>query len=89
MYITDKKTKQCICSYIRHRYGVNIESNRVYIFFTHYPAFDWEDHYSIRNYPGYNVGLYPENIISKEIDRWGIILSRKDKINKIRENGSK
>ena len=88
MYITDKETKQCICSYIRHRYGAGIELNRIYVFRYDY---DWnrgKDEYLIHKYKGSDIQSFPESIPVKEVDMWGIILSRKEKINKIRENGS-
>ena len=89
MYITDKKTKQCVASYIRHRYGAGVESNRIYVFKYNY---DWDvsrSEYSVTKYKDYICNPFPERIPAKEIDNWGMILSRKEKIEKIRKNGSK
>lgn len=86
MYITDKKIKQNVASYIRHRYGVSIESNRIYVFKYDY---EWDinrNEYSISKYKECVCDPFPDRIPAKEIDRWGIILSRKDKINKIRSD---
>ena len=89
MYIIDKKTKQCVTSYIRYKYGANLEINRIYVFKYDY---EWDvnkNEYVINKYKGYESNSFPERIPAKEIDIWGIILSRKEKIDKIRNNGSK
>ena len=89
MYVTDKKTKQYVASYIRHRYGVDIESNRIYIFKYDYGWDINRSEYTITKYKGYVSSSFPDRIPMKEINRWGVILSRKEKIQKIRINGSK
>lgn len=89
MYITDKKIKQCLISFIRHRYGISVEINRVYVFrYENYNGVG-RDIYSVSKYPGYVCEPIPYNIPADEVDRWGMILSRKEKIEKIRENGNK
>ena len=89
MYITDKKIKQCICSYIRHKYGVDVNPQRIYVFKNEYNWGDFRCEYTISKYKGYNIEQIPEIIPSKEIDQWGMILSRKEKIEKIQKNGNK
>jgi hypothetical protein len=90
MYITDLKTKQQVVSYIRHKYGANIVTNRIYVF-----RYDYHWHpstpneYTVQAYKGYECSPFPERIPVVEVEKWGIILSRKDKIEKIRKNGNR
>jgi hypothetical protein len=89
MYVTDKKVKQWITSYLRYKYDVSIEPNRIYVFKNDY---NWDisrNEYVIHKYKSYVSNPFPERIPSKEVDDWGMILSRKEKIEKIRNNGSK
>ena len=86
MYITDRKTKQCVASYIKHTYDVNLELNRIYVFkFDYYYTDQPCNEYTIRKYNGYISRPFPEAISGVEIDKWGMVLSRKDKIEKIRK----
>lgn len=87
MYIIDKKIKQYVCSYIRHRYGVSLIPNRIYVFKYNYLGIIYPI-YTITKYKDYITDSFPDNIDANEVDKWGIVLSRKEKINKIRKNGS-
>lgn len=90
MYVTDNKTKLYLCSYIRHRYGVDVNHQRIYVFKDEYKgAVINRSEYTIRNYKGYYPGNVPDIIPSEEVDKWGVILSRKEKIEKIKGNGDK
>jgi hypothetical protein len=89
MYVTDKKVKQWITSYLRYKYDVNIEPNRIYVFKNDYSWDMNRNEYVIRKYQSCVSNPFPESIPSKEVDDWGMILSRKEKIEKIRDNGSK
>ena len=85
MYITDKRFKQGLCSYIKHIYGVEVEPNRIYVFKYDYLGLK-SPVYSITKYEGYHTSSrIPDTFSSDEVDKWGVILSRKDKINKIRD----
>lgn len=90
MYITDKKTKQCVTSYIRHKYGASLEINRIYVFKYNYTPFKVSQNvYTVTKYKEYESSPFPEQIPAEEVDKWGIILLRKEKIEKLRNNGSK
>lgn len=88
-YITDKKTKQHICSYIRYRYNVNLYPHQICVFRNESSwDYDYANNYIVRKCKDCDVGYFPVTILLKEVDNWGIILSRKEKIKKIKNIGS-
>jgi hypothetical protein len=90
MYIIDKKTKQGIVHYIKYKYGVEFETNRIYVFYDDYTSFyDMSGRiiFYVRRYKGYfpeNYEKVPEEINAKDVLEIGMLLERKDKINKIK-----
>jgi hypothetical protein len=89
MYITDKRFKQGLCSYIKYVYGIEVEPNRIYVFKYDYLGLK-SPVYSITKYEGYHLsGLIQNTFSAVEVDKWGVILSRKEKIEKIKNNGSR
>jgi hypothetical protein len=69
---------------------VDVNPQRIYVFRNLYVgAVVNRDEYSINNYKGYYPGNVPDIISAEEVDKWGVILSRKEKIEKIKESGSK
>ena len=84
MYITDKRLKQGLCSYLKYVYGLDVNPTRIYVFKYDYLGLT-SPVYSITKYKGYLVGgIIPDTVSADEVDKWGVILSRKDKIKKIR-----
>lgn len=84
MYITDKRFKQGLCSYIKYTYGVEVEPNRIYVFKYDYSWDTTRSEYAITQYKECVGDPFPSRIPANEVDKWGMILSRKDKINKIK-----
>jgi len=89
MYIIDKKIKQGISHYIKYKYGVEFDYNRIYVFNYDYSTYvkGREDEFIVKRYKGYfpeNYEIVPETIIGDDILKFGMLLARKDKIEKIK-----
>lgn len=89
MYITDKKHRQIIISYIKFKHKLDLDMNRLYIFRYEYLDNIFPSYYTISAYKGYITEWYPHNLDANEVDMWGELILRKEKIDKIRNNGSK
>ena len=90
MYIFDKKTKKGIVHYIKHKYGVEYDPNCIYVFYEDYTSFhDMSDRiiFYVRRCKDYFPKDYekvPEEIKAKDVVELGMLLERKDKIEKIK-----